>query len=217
MIETSAIEAPTPGGDSEASEVSRTRRWELITLGLFFLGLLAGLGIGFIVWNSSGNADSSAGNADGGVILSAPQPDQPVVDLVARGVELQNQGDPTGAEAAYLEALELDPNFVAARYNLGVLSHEAGDLPGAIEQYKLAIKIDPGYSAARFNWAVAARDLGDTDEAIDQLEAILSQDPDDSNVLFNLALILNDRGEIERATELILRAQEIEPGLPGLP
>ena len=45
---------------------------------------------------------------------------------------LKSNGDKAGAEASYRRALEIDPNYADAHYNLGILLEEKGDVKGAI-------------------------------------------------------------------------------------
>ena len=50
-----------------------------------------------------------------------------------------------GAEAAYRRAIEIDPNYADAHYNLALLL-EPGGLDGAEAAYRRAIEINPNYA-----------------------------------------------------------------------
>ena len=143
------------------------RRVELFVVGFFGLGLLVGLLIGFAVWGGSGSTSSSSS----GVVIEPAGPDQQVVELVSRGVELQRTGDRDGAAAIYRQAIDIDPTYPLPHFNLGVISHEDGDLAEAIAAYRRAIDADGTFLSARFNLAIASRDLGDTETAIAEFEA----------------------------------------------
>jgi tetratricopeptide (TPR) repeat protein len=58
-------------------------------------------------------------------------------------------GQRQSAMEEYLRALELDPTFPEAHYNLGLRLDEAGQIEQAMNQYRLALKFRPGYVKAR--------------------------------------------------------------------
>ncbi len=63
------------------------------------------------------------------------------------GVVLSRQGKKNEAEAAYREALAVDPNFDEACYNLGVLLREK-DPSEAERLFAKALRLDPTYASA---------------------------------------------------------------------
>ena len=60
-------------------------------------------------------------------------------------------------EAAYREAIRLDPKFAWAHCNLGWTLQQEGDLDGAVAEYKEALRIDPKQSNALSNLPKAER------------------------------------------------------------
>ena len=52
------------------------------------------------------------------------------------GAMLTNEGDLTGAEAAYREAIKLSPTFLQPRLNLGLLLERTGQLDKAIAEWR---------------------------------------------------------------------------------
>ena len=70
--------------------------------------------------------------------------------LVARG-----QARP--AIAHLFRAVELQPEFVQARNNLGILLARSGRLDEAIEQFRQALEIEPGSAEVRRNLDIAGR------------------------------------------------------------
>ena len=58
---------------------------------------------------------------------------------------------PTDAASAYRRALELDPEHVDARVNLGRLLHEAGEVAEAETHYRAALEREPETEIAAFN------------------------------------------------------------------
>lgn len=70
--------------------------------------------------------------------------------------------DNAKAKTEYEAALETDPNYTAALYNLAIVETAAGNQSGAIELYKRAIAANPAYSDAYLNLGFLLYDNGDT-------------------------------------------------------
>jgi tetratricopeptide (TPR) repeat protein len=86
--------------------------------------------------------------------------------------DLGDNFDPQAAELEMYEmALDVSPNFLRARNNLGVALRRRGRVDEAIEQYKLALQTDPDFSDARSNLGAAYYSMGRVDDAIEQFEA----------------------------------------------
>jgi Flp pilus assembly protein TadD len=83
------------------------------------------------------------------------------------------------AEAAYREALRLQPRYAGAEENLGVLFKWRGDLPSALPHFQKAHALDPDLSAAACDLAGALATLGRTPEALDALGAYRARHPED--------------------------------------
>jgi len=81
------------------------------------------------------------------------------------GVDLEAVS-PEDAPAAYLKAIELDPEHSDAYVNLGRLSQEAGNQKESEEFYLAAIKAEPDNLLAAFNLGTLMEDLGRIDDAI---------------------------------------------------
>jgi protein O-mannosyl-transferase len=65
------------------------------------------------------------------------------------GVRFAQGGFLKAAQACFLKALELEPRFTDARFNLGLAYWEKGLKRKAIFEFKSALKIDPTYERAR--------------------------------------------------------------------
>ena len=83
------------------------------------------------------------------------------------------------AEAAYREALGLQPKYAGAEENLGVLFKWRGDLGSALPHFQKAHALDPDLSAAACDLAGALATLGRTGEALDVLGAYRVKHPED--------------------------------------
>lgn len=94
------------------------------------------------------------------------------------------------AEAAYRDALRLDPALTNALTNLGNLRYRRGDQDGATRYYRQALQLDASHPEALYNLGFVAQDDGDDAAAISYFEAALRSDPAFADAHFNLGLAL---------------------------
>ena len=81
------------------------------------------------------------------------------------GSRLSEEGDTAGAEAAYLAAMALDPEWTAPVYNLGLLYKYLGDWNRSLEYNQRATELDSEHEAAWWNLGIAATAVADWREA----------------------------------------------------
>src|SRR5712692_8270154 len=84
-----------------------------------------------------------------GPLLAPPTNDAYTHYNLALGYAEQNRF--VQAKAEYEQALQLKPDFVEARLNLGLLYHRNNLLDDAIKSYGDIIRINPGYALAHYN------------------------------------------------------------------
>ena len=82
------------------------------------------------------------------------------------------------AEAAYHQALRLDPTSALTHNNLGTLFRGQQKLDEAIACFREAIRLDPLMSDAHFNLAAALAARGAIDEAIAAFDQTIALRPD---------------------------------------
>lgn len=116
----------------------------------------------------------------------SPPPPLAAADWFLRGCELE-AGDPAGAERAYRQALELDPDLADAVLNLGVLLGDSGRFDEAIALYRRAAKRLPNDPLLHFNLAVMLEDAGRIADALAAYDACLAIDPKVADAHFNAA------------------------------
>ena len=85
--------------------------------------------------------------------------------LVAQGLSLEDDGDRTGAERAYRDALAQNPMWSVPHYNLGLLCKYQHRWEESLEFNKQAAALAPDDEAAWWNLGIAATALGDWAEA----------------------------------------------------
>src|SRR5713101_6919826 len=83
-----------------------------------------------------------------------------------RAWQHQHRGEWQAAALEYRAALQLEPDSVAAHYNLGVVLEVIGDLDNAIAEYRHAIHLSPDLLCAHGNLGIALQSKGDLDGAI---------------------------------------------------
>jgi tetratricopeptide (TPR) repeat protein len=103
-------------------------------------------------------------------------------------------GSPEEAQAAYRQALALDPGLGAAHINLGRLLHVAGDVRGAETHYREAARVDPQDPVAAFNLGVLLEDTGRKADAVRAYERALAADAGFADAHYNLGLLYEERG-----------------------
>ena len=92
------------------------------------------------------------------------------------GLVQQLQGQAVSAEQNYRAALQIDPNFVPALYNLAILRTTPS--PAEAEQlYRHVTSLQPNYAAAHLNLGFLLRAAGNTAEGNRELSTAVSLDP----------------------------------------
>ena len=95
----------------------------------------------------------------------------------ALGLLWQNKGDVKRAETFYQQAIWIDPGYVSAWNNLGVLASKHKAWPYAIEFFDKALEGDSSDAKAHYLRARACAEMGRWDEAKKSIERALSLTP----------------------------------------
>lgn len=106
---------------------------------------------------------------------------------------------PEEAIAAYEQAIQARPKYLAAINNLGVVYSDTGRFAEAEREYRRALEIRPTYSAAWTNLARAQAADGRYTEAITSYRRALEIDPESRGARLQLAVSLRKAGEVEEA------------------
>jgi tetratricopeptide (TPR) repeat protein len=88
----------------------------------------------------------------------------------------QLTGQPAAAEQNYRACLQIDPNFVPALYNLGILRTSASPAE-AEELYRHVISLQSNDAAAHLNLGFLLRSEGRTAEGNTELQTAIALDP----------------------------------------
>ena len=98
---------------------------------------------------------------------------------------------------SYKKAIELNPNYAKAFYNLGGVYHEMEMMKDSIQCYKKAISLDPYFSEAHNNLGNVYKGLKRMDEAVKSFQNAIDISPNYIEALFSLALVLQSMGSLE--------------------
>jgi tetratricopeptide (TPR) repeat protein len=144
---------------------------------------------GKLLWESdSGQYVLDIGDAKGAVhviardVVPAASEDR-ADEHYSRAFALEDT-DSDASRAAYEKCLEVDPQHVEARINLGRLLHVAGRLEEAERIYRAAHKTEP---VLAFNLGVLLEDLNREPDAISAYREALALDPTLADAHYNLA------------------------------
>jgi tetratricopeptide (TPR) repeat protein len=110
-------------------------------------------------------------------------------------------------------AVELAPDFHAARHNLAIVSLRQGDAERAVAEVERLLKVnakDPGY---RTLYCAALSRLGDYDKAIPQYRALLAQHPNQSKTWMSFGHALKTIGKQAEAVDAYRRSIALQPSL----
>lgn len=127
------------------------------------------------------------------------------------GIGLLLQGDLKGAEAAFTQATEADPENVDGWVNIGRVRVQEGNLEGAREVLERALDMAPDLARANFFYARMLREEGDFDAAIEHLEVVLDQYPKDRVVLNEAGRVRFLQRRYQDAVPYLQRVLEIDP------
>lgn len=116
-----------------------------------------------------------------------------------KGEELEEAEAFADAEAAYRQALALDPTLADAWLNLGAILCEATRCDEAVALYDAALKQCPDETLLHFNRAIALEDQGRIAEALGSYETCLKFAPDLADAHYNVARLYEEIGNAQKA------------------
>ena len=132
--------------------------------------------------------------------------------LSDEGLSLFRQGNYNGAIVHFKNALEKDPNYLDARFNLGLAYIETGKLDQAEREFQKVQLQNPYDARVNFQLARIANFQNEPVAAASLLRAFLKENPDDPAALEQLAYSATISGDYASAREHLLRVIALEPG-----
>jgi tetratricopeptide (TPR) repeat protein len=125
------------------------------------------------------------------------------------GKAAQHSGRSGDAEASFRRAVALQDDFLAPRFNLGLLQLKRGDTASAISTLSEVIRRDPALPRAFFVRGGARLEAGDPDGAMADLEQAVQRDPRDGDAWMLLGHARSQRGRGAESTAAFCRASEL--------
>ncbi len=113
------------------------------------------------------------------------------------------------AEAVLRKAVEMDPTWSAAWYNLGNIARERHDMQQAVTCFEKAAQHSPWMTEYRTNYGLALAHVGRSEDAINQLKLVTSQLPHSVDAYLNLAFAARTFHRDETADEAYRKATEL--------
>ena len=133
------------------------------------------------------------------------------------GAELLKQERLEEAAAEFQRAVEADPDYGAARLNLGDAYERLGRAEEAMAEYRKVIELDPGNLFAHNNLGVLYDKKGLYDDAIAEFEEALRINPSDATARKNLETAKRNRGIIREREERLAQARKEVEAHPTSP
>eukprot|EP00002_Diphylleia_rotans_P025971 TRINITY_DN5152_c0_g1_i1.p1 TRINITY_DN5152_c0_g1~~TRINITY_DN5152_c0_g1_i1.p1 ORF type:complete len:423 (-),score=95.99 TRINITY_DN5152_c0_g1_i1:350-1618(-) len=117
------------------------------------------------------------------------------------------------AIAHYEEALKIEPNYVPALNNLGLIWEIRGDINKARENYERAVQISPRDERAQCNLGNIYYRLGRLEEALQCYSSVISLNRENAIVWNYQGLIYTDQKQYDRAIGCFQNALRLRPDL----
>ena len=115
------------------------------------------------------------------------------------------------AKNLYNNVLKINPKFLNAYNNLGVLFKELRDHQKAINNLEKAIEIDANYLDAHNNLGVVFQEIGEYQKAISCFEKVITINPNLSTIQNILGIMFQNFGDHKKAIVCYERAIKIKP------
>ncbi|MFZ0959847.1 MAG: tetratricopeptide repeat protein [Terriglobia bacterium] len=113
-------------------------------------------------------------------------------------------------------ALETDPTYAEAHYNLGTLYLKQGKTDEARQHLLRALELRPEYPDALNNLGLLAAQAGEALEAIRYFQEAIRQRPDYALALFNLGNVYRRQQRFDEAKQALERAVALTPDDPEI-
>ncbi len=133
-----------------------------------------------------------------------------------RGAALLEQYRYADAAKEFARALELFPDWTAARFNLGVAYLNIQEDRQLVDKsrgiFEEVLKADPKHLPALYCLGIYFQHSGQNDKAAEYFQQVAEADPNDPYVAYKLAEVLLTLGKTEEGTKMLERSVALDPG-----
>ena len=131
--------------------------------------------------------------------------------LSNQSLALMANGQLDHAGKKLLKAIELDPNYGHAHFNLGVLRYRQSNYGEAVEHFRDALSTNPALTQAYLNLGTAYAAMEKFQAAIDVWKQLERIQPNNSSLIFNIGLGWLRLGQDAKASSALRKAFDLEP------
>lgn len=121
------------------------------------------------------------------------------------------EGKVQQAVGAYRKALQLNPNYAQAHYNLSLALDKLGDFGEEQQQLEEAANLDPKLGVAHDQLGLLALRGGKLDKAEQEFKGALLINPQDAEAQDNLGVVYSRQGDDAQAATMFQRSIEGDP------
>jgi tetratricopeptide (TPR) repeat protein len=132
----------------------------------------------------------------------------------ARGMRAAEGGDFKSAVEHFRKGLEIAPDSVSLRFNLGRALSLTGDAAGAAAAFEAALRQVPGDTGARLALGELLGRSGRFEEALTQYREVLTLDPTSADARFGYAGALVGLGRTKEALTSLAESSRLFPDQP---
>jgi len=125
---------------------------------------------------------------------------------------LADAGDVAGAEAGFLQALELAPRHPGILFNFGTWLGRQGRNREAAERYQAATMAEPGFVGAWIKLGTMRLELDDSVQAAQAFQRAVDLQPDVAQAWQGLGRAKQSCGDLDAAATALKKATELSPG-----
>ena len=104
-----------------------------------------------------------------------------------RGIAAQKSHQYNQALTYYQQAVEADPAYFDAYYNLGLAAYDLGRWKQSLASYEVALTLKPESIDTRYNFALALKQAGYPLDSVEELKQILKANPSETRAHLSLA------------------------------
>lgn len=131
------------------------------------------------------------------------------------GIKLANAGKFQQAAEAFIQAIQLDPNYPEAYNNLGVVFKATNRLDAAETCFRRAIALIPNYLEAYNNLGMVLMAFNRLDEAESCFRSAIKLNPNYLEAYSNLSIVLKELNRLEEAENCFRRIIKLKPDYPN--
>lgn len=135
----------------------------------------------------------------------------PAVEAYNEGVRLSGEEKPTQAIASFQKAIEIEPKYTDAHYNLAVTYYNLGQLEEARKEYEVVLGLRPQDVDALNNLGTILARGGELEMAKEMFDKALGIDSGFALTHRNLAVYYQRSGDVFKTMEHLLRARDLDP------